>query len=78
MSSWTYSRITNDELFPRQFEYHPHNSSILFGCLNGDVHLHNTDGRIENFGCFGANRQDVVLGKELYYFLCAFVWIFFD
>lgn len=61
MNSWEYKKISGNYL-PRQFEYHPHNSSILFGCVTGEVSLINEDCSIRNIGNFGSGENDVILG----------------
>jgi hypothetical protein len=61
MSSWEYKKISGNYL-PRQFEYHPENNSILFGCLNGTIALINEDHSIRPLGHFGSDASDVILG----------------
>ena len=67
MNSWQYRKVSGKHL-PRQFEYHPDGNSLLFGCMNGDVHLlEQTEGDEQRgdtlpLGNFGSGSNDVILG----------------
>ena len=60
MNSWDY-KVLSGKRRPRQFEYHPENGSVLFGCMNGEVAIVEDEGT-RSIGMFGENESDVVLG----------------
>lgn len=62
MLNWNYKKIS-DQYLPRQFEYHPSNNNILFGCVTGECLIVNPDNnQITSLGNFGRMENDVILG----------------
>ena len=64
MLNWNYKKISKDYL-PRQFEYHPTNNNVLFGCLSGEcliVDPSSDQNQTTSLGNFGRKDNDVILG----------------
>ena len=61
MYQWKYENLTKGYL-PRQFEYHPLQDSLIFGCTNGDIAYLDKQNQVHPLGLFGTNDHDPILG----------------
>lgn len=69
MNLWNIVALTDEDLKPRQFEYHPSGNELLIGTLTGQVYTLKLNGKdsladspLTNIGLCGEDDRDVILG----------------